>query len=231
MTYYLKGLVLKSQMHQESNCIITIFSEKGLTNVFVKKGLGKHNKHRTNIIPITLIEIIYENKQNYLKVLKDSSLINNYQKIKSNYDNIMTAGNLISAILDSQWPEKPAPLLFSLLINLLENVPIFKNKKLLLSTFLLKIMKHDGLLDTTNACFNCQTIISNNFFRHKGKVLCQKHTYNKAIHFNKNEQLFLITLANCRKIKELIDLDQFEINLFKKIHQLFKQTFNKNLTQ
>lgn len=231
MPYYLKGLILKSQIHQESNCIITVFSEKGLTNVFVKKGLGKHNKHRTNIIPITLSEIIYESKQNQLKILKDSSLIRSYQEIKTNYDNIMTAGQLVSAILNSQWFEKPAPLLYSLLINLLENIPLFKNKKLILSTFLLKIMKHDGILDITDTCSTCQTPLVTNFFRYKGTVLCPNHNRDKAIFFTKNEQLFLQTLANCRKIKDLIDLDQFEINLLKKIYQLFEQTFQKSFTQ
>lgn len=232
MTYYhLKGLILKSQVHQESNCIVTIFSNKGLTNFFVKKGLEKHSKHRANIMPITLSEIIYENKQNHLKILKDSTLINSYNEIKNNYDSIMIAGSLITAIMDSQWFEKPTPLLYSLLVNLLENIPLFKNKKLLLSTFLLKIMKHDGMLDSTNICFSCQETIINNFFRYKGKVLCQKHICKNAIHFNKNEQLFLVTLANCRKIKELIDLDQFEINLLKKINYLFQQTFHKSSIQ
>ncbi len=91
------------------------------------------------------VELVLSKKNGDLYTFHEGSIIDLHLPLRDNLRHLYTASSMTRAILDSQLPEKPAPLLYSLFSICLHQIPTFLCQNTLLACFYLKILKHEGV--------------------------------------------------------------------------------------
>ena len=217
-----EGIVVKSFNYQENKRIITIFTEDGLLSLVAKV---YQNNPSSNLLttPLCVGEFFYKKSSSQLHTLKEGSVFSSYRSYNTSYPHLETAFSFLETLLSSQMPEKPAPLLYRLLKLYLEKLPTFSNPKTLSSSFILKTLRHEGLLPLEGLCSSCETLPTQAFF--------QKEAYCKAcmplhsLYFEENEWQQFQMLLFSKDLKNLENLSCEEL-LHQKIHTLFKESLD-----
>ncbi|MEG1542266.1 MAG: DNA repair protein RecO [Victivallaceae bacterium] len=221
MLFFVKGIVLKSIPCAEVDCVITLITARELVNVFVKGGLNYQSPHRGNLDSLTFGSYTFQRHKNNMGQLLESNFFNSHLFLRNDFEKLSAADKMRQAILDTQWPEKPIPGIYSLLHNCLHKLETFPDPNFLLAFFRLKIMQHDGILDCSDACSICGQPIDDSVFRHKGQILCSEHKHALSVVFSKHEEIFLKTLVTCKSFEKLSELCKCGFTLFEKISFLF----------
>src|SRR5262249_13667698 len=128
-----------------------------------------------------------------------------------------SAEKMVQALLDSQWPEKPAPKLYQLFSLFLELLPQSVHPSSLSTAFLLKVLRHEGILQLSSemrACSRCA-----------GERYPTREVPFGALDFSFEEEALLTELALCRSMTQLSEF-QLTMEFIKKIESLFFQAFN-----
>lgn len=218
MSVRIEGLILKSLIFKESDHILTVFSkEQGLVSLFSKK----KNPHSLNS-PLIQAEFVVEQGKGELYPCKEISLINSFLKIREKIESFEAAFQLVRAILDSQFPHKPAPQLYELFIRYLQEIPQTSNPGTLSSSFFLKVLRHEGLFGLSFRCSACQIELQTGCYVHQGESFCSEHSVHPYIPLNVEELEILLFLASCRNLKEISSKQVPQI-IHKKTLELFSQ--------
>jgi hypothetical protein len=122
---------------------------------------------------------------------------------------------MATAILKSQWQGKGAPRLFQLFSLFLDYLPKSSQPSTLATIFLLKILKHEGILQV---CFPSQR-----GYRFAGEVYEEKEAPLGALCFSQHEEELLARMALARSLVEIAD-KKLSDELEKKINSLFSQS-------
>lgn len=214
-----QGITLQSIPYKERQRIISIFTkDHGIISLIIK-GL---TEKKTSFLPLTtpfcLADIIYKRGRSDIFLLQDASIIDENLELRKDLSFINSAYLMAKAILDSQMPHKRASLLFNLLIIYLKKIPSFDSQESLIISFLLKLLKHDGLIHFNRKCNLCENIAS---VIHKGECLCSEHA-SLQTHFFSNEEFKLLEKLSLVKsfseIEKVIcapKLKEKTLNLFK----------------
>jgi len=145
-TYRCEGIILHTLNFGDYDQIVTVFSfEIGLLKFIVKK--GNSTKHGLKNTPLTKAEFVYTQGKSELFKLKELSGLNHYLTLRKNLRHLDTACECLRAIRASQMLHKPAPDLYGLLEAYLDRIPLIHNLPNLESSFKLKILRHEGILD------------------------------------------------------------------------------------
>ena len=133
------GLVLRSFDYKEKSRIFTLFSRKeGIISLISRKALANLTT------PLCYGEFLYYKGRGDLYSLKEGRILDMHLPLRASYDLLQVATKMLQSILDSQLPGKPTPELFDLLLAYLKQLP--RNPDALYASFLLKLLKHEGLL-------------------------------------------------------------------------------------
>ena len=140
------GIVLKTIPYQENGRIVTLFTDtSGVISLFIKR-LSIKNLHLQNVTsPLSLSEFQLEKRKSDLYFFQDATLLDPFLEIRRDLDRLTATQKLFGLILKSQPPEKPAPLLFLLLLNYLKAVKTTMAPKNYALSFMTKILRHEGL--------------------------------------------------------------------------------------
>lgn len=222
MLITVKGIVLKNVPSSDSDCILTIITPKELLTLFARDGLTYRSPYRGTLDVLVFGEYMFTKKKNNMGKLTQSSLLENHYFLRNNFDVLNSAGRMKDAVLATQWPGKPIPGLYSLLLNCLHQLRLFSDPNFLLTFFWLKIMQYDGILDCSVTCSICSIELKEDFFRYKGQLFCRKDRPVSAVHFSKNEECFLKTMIACKSFEKLDELSRFGFSLFEKVALLFE---------
>lgn len=223
------GVVLQSLPSGKTHAIITLFTPLGLFVFFAKEGLSVYSDFRDALLPITLGTYTLAHVPPKMRTLVQAELREPFSAIKSTYSCLDAAGKIIRAILKSQWQEKPAPKLFALFLNFLHRLTASKNPDLFSSTFLIKLLQHEGVLDFSSICAHCkERIVSREFCRFEGRVFCSNHAPETAVLLDYQEERILHALAYARQFQELLDLSEFPVALSEKIQLIFDSAMEQN---
>jgi DNA repair protein RecO (recombination protein O) len=214
-----QGITLRSIPYKERQRIVNIFTrENGVISLIVK-GLSQKN---TSLLAFSssfcLSEIIYIKKRSDLYILKDFSIIDDNLSLREDFSFINSAYLIVKAILDSQLHHKKAVSLYELLKSYLKKIPIFKSHDSLITSFLLKILIYEGLINiksTCNLCYEEAVVIQ------KGESLCSSHANSFSHKFSKNEFINMQNLSTIRSFSDLEIIDT-TLELKEKIILLFK---------
>ena len=229
MYCYLPGIVLQNLPTEQTHCITTIFSPRGLFTFFVKQGQTLHYPFREALIPLSLGTYTIHSSPPKMPRLASAELHDAFTKIKTTYVHLQAAGKIIQSLLASQWQEKPSPKLFCLLYNFLHRLPESKNPNMFAATFLLKLLQYEGCLDLSATCSQCKQFIhSPQCYRYQGLKFCKQHKPPKAIPIEYQEEQILHALVQAKHFHELLHLSDFPLGLSKKIIHMFESTLPKN---
>jgi len=213
-----EGVVLRSQDYKERHRIITLFSPLGLISMIVKSISRKNARLLSLTTPFSHGEYIYYQGRSDLLNYCDGTLLDDHLYLRQNLKLLQAAGTLANAILSSQMAGKPAPALFALYKSYHKQIRHFEEPAPLLASFILKLLKHEGLLSISSHCASCDTT-SACFLSH-GESFCSQHAEQGAIAFSPSEWEILLALENAQQFSSLRVL-QFSPLFVQKIQALF----------
>jgi len=208
------GVVLSVLAFRESDQIVTIFSPEGLIKLFVKR------KRLPLMVPLTEGEFLFVAGRGDLYRFRDGTILNQNLKLRERLENLEAASRLVQAILKSQWPGKGAPRLYHLFCYFLRLIPEVEQPEELASVFLVKTLKHEGLLQQTDRCCVCEKEPNSRF---GGERFCEEHAPKAALQFTAQEEKRLVEIAEGRSLKELLT-EPFEQH--DQVATLFDQAFS-----
>ncbi|MES2198563.1 MAG: DNA repair protein RecO [Chlamydiota bacterium] len=140
------AIILRSIPFKDHQKIVTAFSkELGMISMIIK-GLSSKKLFKLPFCEsFCEVELVLSKKNGDLYTFHEGSIIDLHLPLRDNLRHLYTASSMTRAILDSQLPEKPAPLLYSLFSICLHQIPTFLCQNTLLACFYLKILKHEGV--------------------------------------------------------------------------------------
>jgi DNA repair protein RecO (recombination protein O) len=220
-----EGVILKVIDFHDYDQIMTVFTpERGIVKWIYKKGRPTSAKPQTKISPLVRAEFLYTESKGDIWKCREISIINNYFKLREDYAWLETAGQLIQWILSSQCEHKPAPKLYRLLIAYLEKIPFATNRYALEISFLVYLLKHEGLINFDLYCSLCQRPLQS-LYMARGDHFCSVHAPLDALFFDEDETLAWMQIAACQSFSELNKLTIPETLSTKACH-LFQNLIN-----
>ena len=190
-----EGLVLRSIDYKEREKIITLFTPtRGIISLFVKGISRKKNHLLTLTSPFTQGEYHFRIGNSDLYSFQDGTPLNAHLFLREKLSYLTAATQFIQALLTTQLPGKPAPFLYQLVLFYLNALPKFTDPIALISSYLLKVLKHEGVLSLAH----------------------------REVSYTQEEWVTLITLTEARHIQQL-QQTLVSIELHEKIQLTFKK--------
>lgn len=222
--YFPKGQIIKKHEafilhalpYRDEDKILTLFTKDSgiLKAVVYRAGSKKLSPGATD--PLTRVEIVLSEGRGELYKAGDITILSQNLKLRDQLDRLRAACAMGNILMQCQLPQKPAPLLYALFISYLEQIPTFKNIPLLVDSFYIKLLRHDGLLHAQPKCSLCQEVPS---FLAKGESLCASHAPSDAIPFTFEELKSIHDLAYVQSYRQLEE-QTISPNLSRKINEL-----------
>jgi DNA repair protein RecO len=142
-----EGIVLQTLRLNEADQLATVFSQNaGLIKLVIPRGFSGSRGKRSVLDPLTKAEFIYRVGQSELYRCQETTVLTRFDKLRQNQALLETAAAMLEAVRSSQMVDKPSPELYQLLNIFLVRLGDFSNPRVALCGFLLKVLKHDGLL-------------------------------------------------------------------------------------
>lgn len=216
-----EGVILKVIDFRDYDQIMTVFTpERGIVKWIFKKGKPAQGKPHNKISALARGEFVYSESKGEIWKCREISIFNHYLKLRENYAWLQAAGNLIQWILISQVEQKPAPKLYRLLISYLEKIPLTTNLPSLQMSFIIHLLKHEGLINFDLHCSLCQKPLRSLNIAH-GNHFCNIHAPVDSLIFNEDETLAWMQTAACKTFSELQAVSMPD-NFLQKAETLFK---------
>ncbi len=213
-----EGIVLRAQDYKERHRIITLFTPEGLLSLIVR-GISRKN---TRLLSLTTLfchgEYHYRRGHSELLPFRDGNPIDEHLILRQNLKSLQAAGALANAILSSQMPGKSSPALYLLYKLYHRQVPQFPDPDILVASFYLKLLKHEGMLTLSPHCAECGTAPALHIS--EGESYCPTHDPSQGLRFSPTEWETLLFLDNAQHFSALRTLS-LPIQFLPKVHSLF----------
>ncbi len=210
-----EGLLLHSISYLGDQKILKVFTpDAGLISLIAKK---KSFAPMTS--PFLVGEWVYRKGKEEIHLLKDATLLNSLSDLREDYAFLEAAGSIAKILLRSQLPAKKGSGLYALCLAYLNKLPSFQQPEVLVASFQMKLLLHEGLLALQKECPHCDQPTSHLF---GGESLCSKHTGFPSIAFNSTEWETLHTLTYARQFA-LLGTASWTGSLKKKIEAVFEE--------
>jgi DNA repair protein RecO (recombination protein O) len=219
-----EGVVLHALKYGDYDQILTVFTrEEGLIKLIVK-GAYRNQKNATFTTPLTQAEFIYAKRQSTLFLCQEKSVVNYHLALRESLESLESACALVKILTATQVELKPTPLLYELLICYLERLSQTKNVQNLISSFQLKILRHEGLFGLTPTCRQCNEDLIHHYIV-QGESYCKEHKPDQGLSLTAFEAQAVFTLAFSRSLP-LIEESVMDLGLKEKIDWLFESLLN-----
>ncbi len=174
-----EGLLLQAIPYLGSKKILKVLTiESGIVSLMAKT---KSLLPFTN--PFLIAEWVYKRGNKEIHSLVDATLRNDLSCLRTDFAILSAAGQIAQDLLRSQYPEKEGGGLYALSIAYLQKLPQFKSPEVLVASFRLKLLMHDGLLSFE------EESDSKNHIKHQGILfspiewdLLQQLTFARQFH-------------------------------------------------
>ena len=145
-----EGITLRSIEYKERQRILTLFTKEcGLVSLIIKGLSPKKPLLLTLSTPFCIADFHYLKGRSDLHHFQDATLTDPLTSLRTSFSHLTAAGEMASAILSSQLPEKKSPSLYLLLKAYFLHLHAFPEPPLLSVSFQLKLLLHEGLLSLT----------------------------------------------------------------------------------
>lgn len=210
------GIVLQVIPFQDYHQIVSLYSpDRGLIKL-----IFKYSRKKNAIEPLQLLEVIFKEGRGDLLQEVNFTLLDSHLKLRESFNILNAALEILKALKSSQMDQKASPILFSLLLHYLNFLPKALTPATLSASFMLKILRHDGLMAFQNACSTCHKPLKEGGII-QGEFFCSEHTNHTEAAFNESEFQALKELALSRSMI-LLDQVAFTADLERKIRFLFE---------
>lgn len=217
-TFQSTGIVLNSFPFKEKDKILTLFTkERGIVKLFVK---GKLFFNQALTERYTVSDFLYSQGRGDLYQFCDATVLEQNPQLRHSFEALQMGEKLGSAILRSQWQGKEAPYLFELFLAFLKKVP----EEGLYAPFLLKILKHEGILQLEPVCSSCGSHLGKGW-RFGGERFCENHAPSPSIELNEKEEEYICKYYGARSFETLLSPTPF-LDFVSKVETLFTQAFD-----
>jgi DNA repair protein RecO (recombination protein O) len=153
------AIVLNSLKLGEADKLVTFYSPTLGKIKAVARGARKiKNKYGSSLEPFTHGHlVIYDKKPQVLYRLFQSDIIESFQRVRSDYDKIMTTSHF-SLFIEALSPEgDPSVPVFNLFLKLLEYTKVFEASPGLINLFKVKFLGYAGYELLLDRCVKCQS--------------------------------------------------------------------------
>lgn len=200
-----EGIVLRSLDYKERQRIVTVFTpDAGLISIIFPYLSRRAPRLLTLSSPFCLAEFIYQKGKSDLFKFKDGTILDDMHALRLSFEHLQTAGELAQAILHSQMPGKPSPLLYALFSAYMKQVSHFESPSMLTASFYLKVLKHEGLIALSRYCTVCDNAPARHLYR--GECFCTHHAPDGALVLSEKEMENLGELLSAQRFEYLKNL-------------------------
>lgn len=215
-----EGVILQALDFQDHNRILTVFSpDQGLFKCIIRQRKGS-----VSTDTLTRGEFICLKGKSDLLKCREISVITQYIALRKEWKRMEISFELVKAVLKTQFPGKQTPLLYTLFVRYLEALTTVNHPQTILTSFLLKLLRHEGLLGDTSCCGSCNAPLKDlQIFQ--GESFCFHHAPPSTIEFSKEETAQFHELLNGRSLNDLNAL-QLCNGLAGKVKSLFFSCLN-----
>jgi DNA repair protein RecO len=208
-----EGLLLHSIPYLRDTRILKVLTkDHGLISLIAKKKSLTPFTH-----PFLIAEWVYQLGRGNIHILKEASLQNDLSNLRESFSVISSAGAIAQDLLKSQFPEKQGSGPYALTTAFFQKLPYTPKPHILVASFRMKLLIHDGLLSLENGCSECG---NQALFLDRGESFCQNHTTSSGIGFSITEWTHLQELTFLRQFGELQRMEVEQITLTK-IQEIF----------
>ena len=143
----IEGLVLASIPFSEYDRIVTLFTPKAMLKLFVRGRRRLDAHHQALISPFTIATYTYTPKKSDLHRFVEGKVLHQNLKLRDRLDSFEAAQKIVQTIYETQWQNKEVSALFLLTKKFLLEIPQSERPKSLVAPFLIKLLKHEGILN------------------------------------------------------------------------------------
>ncbi len=204
----ISGLVLKRIDYRENDCIIQILTADDQLMSLYARGIrkaGSKNSYGCQLMAQS--QFSYEARLNKIPLLITASHAKIIADLYQDYDLLMLAmsmGELVAEILAQ---EVPWPNISQLLNNYLQALLKYEDKLLVISLFLVEIIRELGLSAMVDGCVVCQSPRIVSIDIQQGGFVCQKHYQNTPLYAH--DILRQFRLVNKADFSQLVILKDY----------------------
>lgn len=200
-----EGVVLRATPFKENDRILSVFTpDHGVVSLYVR-GLSKSKPQGVNLAtPLCRAEFVFKKGKSDLYRFLDGSILDMHLDLRRSYRHLEVGGKMLSALLKTQLPGKDSHALYHLLTGFLKHLSKGNFPETFWTTFQMKFLKHEGLLDISTECLSCSAparVIA------EGESLCETCSQGKGIPFTKDEWKILTILFDIRTFEPLLALE------------------------
>lgn len=227
----LKGYILKKLPIKEDDLLIFLYTD-ALGKLVVKaKSATKINNRWARIIEtLNLIDTNIYRKRDYF-YLTESKIIDSFFPIKRDFDKSIFAFQIIDLIDKTQIDNNPNINIFNLITETLNLMKENNNLDSILLSFILNLLKFEGILFSLDKCEICGEKLSNDiYFDPKyGAFLCNKDKNDSSIVANKEKILNLENFIEDKQKKFSLNKEEI-LNIFKILNHILLKNFSFTLS-
>lgn len=209
------GIILHTLDYRDHDRILTLFTEE----MGIVKLIAYRAKKGNNISPMILAEFVYKDGKGELGSMREITKLNEFLILRRQLEHLQASCEMLQAIRKTQMPGKAAPALYKLLLYYLEKIPSVEDPRILTSSFLLKILKHDGHYYPNGVCSVCESV-SNRGFYGGGTSYCVQHRPYGSIGITEEEAELMQLLTFGQKFSDLACL-KIPNGFYEKVQKIF----------
>lgn len=215
------GILIKAIDYGESDKILHIFTrDLGILPLIAKRASDPKNHLIPPISPLSKGQFLYTDPDKSLPKCKEISITHPRLELRQSFELLNDACQMGLALNKALLPGKPAPNLFDLFDYFLNHMTL-RNSKKILTSFYLKLLRHEGVFTLPAICSKCNQNESILYFD-QGSFFCKAHAPHRTLAFS-NEELKL--LKNILYSKSLLEITSFPLTkeLTEKCKKLFEE--------
>lgn len=209
-------ITLKSTPFKDRSKILqALTKDLGIISIIVND-LSQKNLNSVSLSsPFTVAEVILKKRNSDIYSIEDASILDENFHLRKDFNSLNLASFMSKAILDSHFPQKKAYNIYILIKSYLKKISI--NPDAIYISFLLKLLKCEGLLNLKTNCSICnepaQAILS-------GDSLCLNHSSDYSFKFSEDDfkKLFILCYAKSFEMLKTIEISK---ELKDKVNLLF----------
>lgn len=199
-----EGIVLRTINYGEYDRILSVFTkEQGILSLFVKGGNRSKKGALALCSPLAHAEFIYRPGRKDMDYFVEGRLLTSPQQLRTDYNCLEAACSLAQALSKSQFPHKAAPQLFSLFLYYLQRLPGVSDPQVIVDSFRLKLLIHEGLIGLSSSCLHCEGTWQTVHFA-EGEWYCEAHAPSQyVLSFDQDSFSYTMKISTERSFKEI----------------------------
>src|SRR3989338_2186460 len=210
-----EGILLHALPYLGHQKILKVFTpEGGLVSL-----IAKSRSLTPLTAPFLVAEWVYKKGKEDLHLLKEASLLHSLGALRDSYSALLAAGAIAQDLLRSQFPGKKGTGLYALTLAYLKKLSTSAQPPILVASFRLKLLVHEGWLALQTHCNQCPSPASH---LSQGESACPAHAGLRSLSFAPEEWNTLQALAYARQFSVLNALSLSQ-GMQEKIQMLFEE--------